>query len=90
MRPGDRLAQRGAAGRGHVVGIATAKLRDGALDDGRGRLEIGIADAQDQHVLAALARGDCLVVREPRVGAVTADPMHQRRVIHVLTVRGRC
>ena len=87
---GDCLAQGRPPGGGQVVRVAAAQLPDRTLDDGRGRVEIRIAHAQHDHVLAALARRHRLVVREPRIGASAADALHECREFHVRTVRVRC
>jgi len=72
------------------VRVAAAQLRDRTFDDGRGRVEIRVAHAQHDHVLAALARRHRLVMREPRIGAIAADALHEGREFHVRTVRVRC
>ena len=90
VRAGDCLPQGRAPGRGHVMRVAAAQLRDRTFDDGRGRVEIRIAHAQHDHVLTALARRHRLVMREPRIGAIAADALHKGREFHVRTVRVRC
>ena len=50
----ERLAQRQDAGRGRVAVVPVAQRLDGGLDDVAGRGEVGLADAEVDHV-AALA-----------------------------------
>ena len=67
-----------------------AQLADRPLDDRRRRLEIGVADTENDHILAALARGNGRVVCQPRRGAFPTDAIDECREPHALTVRGRC
>ena len=73
----DRFAYREAPGRRHVMRVAAAQCCNGPLDDRPGRLQVRVADTQDDHVFAALARGDRLVVSEPGVGTFAADTLDQ-------------
>ena len=57
---GDGLAQRRNAGRRRVAVVAVAQRLDRGLDDELGRAEIGLADAEIDHVAA---------LRDQRIGA---------------------
>jgi hypothetical protein len=74
---GDRFAHREAPGRRDVVRVATAQSVDGTLDHWPGRLQVWVADTQDDDVFAALARGDGLVVSEPGDSTLAADTLDQ-------------
>ena len=73
----DCRAQRRTPGRRRVMCVAGAQTLDRTLDDCSRRRQIRIADAENDHVLAALARRDRRVVGQPRLGAVAADPLHE-------------
>ncbi len=78
VRGRDRLAQVLPSGRRRVMRVAAAQSLDGPFQYRRRRLEIRIADAQQDHIFAALlghARG---VVNDPGIRAVARDSLDQR------------
>ena len=70
--------------------VAGAQPLDRALDDGRGRVDRGISDTENDDILAAIARGDSLVVSNPGVRAVAANPADQCGKTHVLGLLKPC
>ena len=56
------------------MSIAGAQPLYRAVNDRGGRVDRWISDTQDDDILAAIARGDGLVVCDPGVRAVAADP----------------
>ena len=70
--------------------IACLETFNGTLDYRCRRIQLWIADAQDEHILAAFAGGNSFVVSKPRLGASALDATHESGKLHVLTVRGRC
>ena len=80
--PGDLLAQGGVALRVGVVRAPGAHRGVGGLDDGGRRLEVGIADRQHDHVLAARAplRGQAMDV--PGLVVVSGEAVGEGREAH--------
>ena len=64
------------------MGIAGSEALDGTLDNRARRLQIRITDAEDDHVLAALAGSLGVVMRDPRIGALATDPVNERSELH--------
>ena len=77
MRASDGLAQRIATRHRRVVRIAGPQGFYRALEHGLRRVEIGVADAQYDDVLAAILRRARLIVYLPRIGSVAGDTIHQ-------------
>ena len=48
-------------------------------------VQIRIANTQNNHVFAAIARGTGFVVCQPGIGAFTTDSLYERRELHILT-----
>ena len=61
---------------------AAAHALDGAVDHRSRRVEIGIADAENDDIFAAVLRGPRRVMGFPGIGAVACDALHEIRVLH--------
>ncbi len=84
--PGDRCAQRIGAGLRHVAGAPGPQGAHARVDDRARRVDVALADAQDDHVLAALDAPHREVVHRPRVGAGATDTVGQRGEAHAVNV----
>src|ERR1700680_4266681 len=84
MLLGNRRAQRLAPGGGRIVRIARPQTFDRAVHDGRRRVQIRIADAEQNDILAPLPRPARQVMSLPRIGAVTRDSVDQLGKFHGL------
>ena len=62
--------------------IAGSKALHGPLYDGLGRIDIGIADTENDHILAPIARRRCFPMRSPGIGAFAANAIYQWRKFH--------
>ena len=56
---------------------------DGLLNDRLRRVQIGIANTQDNYVFAAIAGGAGFVVCQPGVSAFPTDSLYERRELHI-------
>ncbi|MCY1455548.1 hypothetical protein D9M71_726860 [compost metagenome] len=75
MASGDGLAQGALAADVGVVGIAGAQAVDSCIDDRCRCVEIGIADRQQQDVIALFQASQGAVVDIPGGGAVAGDAL---------------
>ena len=78
----DRLAHRRIAENRRITGAVPAQRRHGRLDDRFGRFLIGVADGQEDDVLAGIAALCGFVMDGPGAGAVPGDPLDERRIAH--------
>ena len=76
---GDRRAQRRPAGGLGVMGVAGAHGPDGRIHHRGRRVEVRIADAQHDDILARGLRLPGLPVQYPRIGAVGRDTLDDLR-----------
>ena len=78
----NRRAHRVAAGCTRIMRITAANALDRPLDDGAGVCRSGSPTLQNDDIFAALARGRRLVMCQPRIRPLTADPIDEARVLH--------
>ena len=64
--------------------VPGSELRDRALNDRFGRADIGIADTENDDVLATLTRRSRFIVGEPGISTLTADALYEIRKLHGL------
>ncbi|CCD01761.1 protein of unknown function (plasmid) [Azospirillum baldaniorum] len=86
---GQRGAQLRTAGNRGVVGVAGVKGGDGGVAHRGGRVEIRVADAQHDHVLAAPLGGPGGEMDVPGRDAVAADAVGEGRETHRRRLPGR-
>src|SRR5450759_836289 len=79
----DGFAQRRPTRRRGVMSVAGAQPLDRPLDNRIRRIDQRITNAENDHILAARTRGDGLVMRDPSIRAVAADPVDQCGELHV-------
>src|SRR6185437_5193367 len=82
MSAGDRLANLRAPRCRRVMCVARSNAFYGALDHRLRCLEVRVADTQDDDILAAIPGGGGFHVRQPRIGAVAADPLDEWGEFH--------
>jgi len=83
---GYRLAYRASPGSGAVVRVARLQPFDSLGNDSRRRIEVRVADTEDDHVFAAVAGSQSRVVCQPCISTFSADALYQRRKLHLLVV----
>jgi len=64
------------------VGIAAAHALDRAVDHRLGGVEVRIADAENDDILAAVLRSRGRVMCFPGIGAIARNTLHEIRVLH--------
>ncbi|MNR52671.1 hypothetical protein D3C85_1725530 [compost metagenome] len=77
MTTGDAAAQCASAAYIRVMGVTGQQAIDGGVNDGQRRVEIRIADRQQQHIDALLAQFQRSIVNLPGCRSVTGDSLGQ-------------
>ncbi|MNE17459.1 hypothetical protein D3C80_1104410 [compost metagenome] len=88
LPPGNGLAQAEAAAHIGIMGVACQQAVDGRVDDGQGRIEIRVANRQQQNVAALLAQLQGSVMNIPGIGTRPSDSAGQRGKKHASLLVG--